>query len=37
MSQTAFDSLQKEQEEMLQAYAKLLLIAVPTIEEVEGV
>jgi hypothetical protein len=36
MSQTAFDSLQKEQKQMLEAYAKLLPIAVPTIEEVEG-
>jgi len=36
MSQTAFDSLRKEQEQMLEAYARLLPIAVPTIEEVEG-
>ncbi len=36
MSQTAFDSLRKEQKQMLEAYAKLLPIAVPTIEEVEG-
>lgn len=36
MSQTAFDSLRKEQKQMLEAYARLLPIAVPTIEEVEG-
>jgi hypothetical protein len=36
LSQTAFDSLRKEQKQMLEAYAKLLPIAVPTIEEVEG-
>jgi hypothetical protein len=36
MSQTAFDSLRKEQKQMLEAYCKLLPIAVPTIEEVEG-
>jgi len=36
MSKTAFDSLRKEQKQMLEAYAKLLTIAVPTIEEVEG-
>ena len=36
MSQTAFDSLRKEQKEMLEAYAKLLSVAVPTIEKVEG-
>lgn len=36
MSQTAFDSLRKEQRQMLEAYATLLPIAVPTIEEVEG-
>ncbi len=36
MSQSAFDSLRKEQKQMLEAYAKLLPIAVPTIEEVEG-
>jgi hypothetical protein len=28
--------LRKEQKQMLEAYAKLLTIAVPTIEEVEG-
>ena len=36
LSQTAFDTLRKEQKQMLEAYAKLLPIAVPTIEEVEG-
>jgi hypothetical protein len=36
LSQTAFESLRKEQKEMLEAYARLLPIAVPTIEEVEG-
>jgi hypothetical protein len=36
MSQTAFHSLRKEQKAMLEAYATLLPIAVPTIEEVEG-
>ncbi|MGH2553005.1 MAG: citrulline utilization hydrolase CtlX [Chitinophagaceae bacterium] len=36
MSQTAFDSLRKEQRRMLEAYCKLLPVAVPTIEEVEG-
>jgi hypothetical protein len=36
MSQRAYDSLKKEQVRMLEAYAKLLPIAVPTIEEVEG-
>lgn len=36
LSQTAFDSLKKEQLRMLEAYAKLLPIPVPTIEEVEG-
>ena len=36
MSKTAFDSLRKEQKQMLEAYAKLLPIAVLTIEEVEG-
>lgn len=36
MSKTAFDSLRKEQKEMLKAYSTLLPIAVPTIEEVEG-
>lgn len=36
LSKTAFDSLRKEQKEMLEAYSTLLPIAVPTIEEVEG-
>ena len=36
MSQTAFNSLRKEQKQMLEAYSTLLPIAVPTIEEVEG-
>ena len=36
MSQTAFDSLKKEQVRMLEAYAKLLPIPVNTIEQVEG-
>ena len=36
MSQTAFDSLRKEQVQMLEAYAQLLPILVTTIEKVEG-
>jgi hypothetical protein len=36
LSQTAFEILRKEQKQMLEAYCKLLPIAVPTIEEVEG-
>ncbi|MEI2739328.1 MAG: arginine deiminase-related protein [Chitinophagaceae bacterium] len=36
MSRSAFDSLRKEQKQMLEAYSTLLPIAVPTIEEVEG-
>jgi len=36
MSQTAFDSLKKEQLRMLEAYAILLSIPVATIEQVEG-
>jgi hypothetical protein len=36
MSRTAFDSLRKEQQQMLEAYATLLPVAIPTIEEVEG-
>lgn len=36
MSETAFQSLRKEQKEMLEAFARLLPIAVPTIEQVSG-
>lgn len=36
LSQTAFNSLRKEQRRMLEAYCKLLPIEVQTIEEVEG-
>ncbi|MEO7983540.1 MAG: arginine deiminase-related protein [Bacteroidota bacterium] len=36
MSQAAFNSLRKEQKQMLEAYSALLPIAVPTIEAVEG-
>jgi hypothetical protein len=36
LSQTAYDSLRKEQRQMLEAYSLLLPVAVPTIEEVEG-
>ena len=36
LSQTAFDSLSKEQHRMLEAYARLLPVPIPTIEEVEG-
>ncbi len=36
LSQTAFKTLRKEQKQMLEAYCKLLPIAVPTIEDVEG-
>jgi len=36
LSQTAFNSLRKEQKEMLEAYSTLLAVAVPTIEKVEG-
>lgn len=36
LSQTAFDSLRKEQKQMLEAFAQLLPVAVPTIEQVEG-
>lgn len=36
LSRSAFNSLRKEQKEMLEAYAKLLPVAVPTIEQVEG-
>jgi hypothetical protein len=36
MSQTAYNSLRKEQKQMLEAYSTLLPVTVPTIEEVEG-
>ncbi len=36
LSQRAFESLVEMQKEMLEAYATLLPVAVPTIEEVEG-
>lgn len=36
LSQTAFDSLRKEQKQMLEAYCRLLPIPVPTIENVAG-
>lgn len=36
LSQSAFDCLRKEQKAMLEAYARLLPIPVPTIEAVEG-
>lgn len=36
VSQTAFDGLQKEQKQQLESFAKLLPIAVPTIEQTEG-
>lgn len=36
LSQAAYDSLRKEQKQMLEAYARLLPVAVPTIEQVEG-
>jgi len=36
LSQTAFDALRKEQKQMLEAYAALLPVAVPTIEKIEG-
>ncbi|HYM93243.1 MAG TPA: arginine deiminase-related protein [Chitinophagaceae bacterium] len=36
LSQTAFDSLRKEQKQMLEAYCKLLPIPIPTIENIEG-
>jgi hypothetical protein len=36
MSQAAFNSLRKEQKQMLEAYSTLLPVAVATIEEVEG-
>lgn len=36
LSQTAFDSLRKEQKQMLEAYSKLLPLSIPTIEKIEG-
>ena len=36
LSETAFNSLRKEQKQMLEAYAHLLPISIPTIEKVEG-
>ena len=36
MSKTAFDCLRKEQKQMLEAFAQILAIPVPTIEAVEG-
>ena len=36
MSQAAFDSLRKEQKQMLEAFSTLLPVAIPTIEKVEG-
>jgi hypothetical protein len=36
LSQAAYKSLRKEQKQMLEAYATLLPVAVPTIEQVEG-
>jgi len=36
LSRAAFDSLRKEQKQMLEAYATLLPIPVPTVEDVEG-
>lgn len=36
MSQAAYDSLRKEQRNMLEAYSSLLPISIPTIEQVEG-
>jgi len=36
MSQSAFDSLRKEQRQMLEAYATLLPVSVPAIEEAGG-
>ncbi len=36
MSQSAFDSLRKEQKSMLEAFATLVPIPVPTIEQIEG-
>jgi len=36
MSERAYQSLRKEQKQMLEAYSSLLPISIPTIEEVEG-
>lgn len=36
LSQTAYDALRKEQKQMLEAYTKLLPIAIPTIEQAGG-
>ncbi len=36
MSQTACDSLRKEQKQMLEAFSTLLPISIPTIEQTEG-
>ncbi|HEY9657883.1 MAG TPA: arginine deiminase-related protein [Allocoleopsis sp.] len=36
LSETAFKSLRKEQKEMLEAFAELLPVPVPTIERIEG-
>lgn len=36
LSQVAYDSLRKVQKQMLEAYVRLLPVAVPTIEQVEG-
>jgi hypothetical protein len=36
LSQTAFHALKKEQKQQLETYARLLPVAIPTIEEVEG-
>lgn len=36
LSQTAYDSLRKEQTDILETYSTLLPLAVPTIEQVEG-
>jgi hypothetical protein len=36
LSETAFDSLRKEQKNMLEAFSTLLPVSIPTIEKVEG-
>ena len=36
LSQSAFDTLRKEQKQMLEAYSRLVPIPIPTIEQVEG-